>query len=111
LKLKNESSSLKFYLQKLGLREKEEQLISKVDLQVKVQCQVNEQNQGSKVDLQTIDLNVKVELVKKTSTLDIQIEIVDQIDNQKFKKYLDYHWIQKSIVRNAASRTFKRARD
>jgi hypothetical protein len=78
---------------------------------VKVKCQVNEQNQGSKVDLQTIDLNVKVELVKKTSTLDIQIEIVDQIDNQKFKKYLDYHWIQKSIVRNAASRTFKRARD
>ncbi len=63
LKLKNESSSLKVYLQKSGLREKEEQeLISKVDLQVKVKCQVDEQNQGSKVDLQTIDLNVKVKL-------------------------------------------------
>ncbi len=90
---------MKIYLQKSGLREKEEQeLISKVDLQVKVKCQVDEQNQGSKVDLQTIDLNVKIELVKETSTLDIQIEIVDQIDSQKFKKYLDYHWIQISIV-------------
>ncbi len=39
------------------------------------------------------------------------IEIVDQIYNHKFKKYLDYYKIQKSIVRNATSRTFKRARD
>jgi hypothetical protein len=31
---------------------------------VKIECQVNEQNQGSKVDL-----NVKVEFVEKTSTL------------------------------------------
>jgi hypothetical protein len=35
---------------------------------VKVECQVDEQNQGSKVDLQTIDLNVKVELVEDAST-------------------------------------------
>jgi len=75
LKLKNESLSLKVYLQKSGLKEKEEQeLISKVDLketnlQMKVKCQVDEQNQGSKIDLQTIDFNVKLELIKETSTL------------------------------------------
>jgi hypothetical protein len=87
LKLKNESSSLKVYLQKSSLKEKEEQeSISKIDLkeidlQVKVKCQVDEQNQGSKVDLQTMDLNVKVKLVKETSTLEFQIEIIDQIYN------------------------------
>ncbi len=65
---------MKVYLQKLVLREKEEQeIISKVDLketdlQVKIKCQVDEENQSSKIDLQTIDLNVKVELVKETST-------------------------------------------
>jgi hypothetical protein len=77
LKLKNESLSLKVYLQKSGLKEKEEQeLISKVDLketnlQMKVKCQVDEQNQGSKIDLQTIDFNVKLELIKETSTLEL----------------------------------------
>jgi hypothetical protein len=35
---------------------------------VKVECQVDEQNQGSKVDMQTIDLNVKVKLVEDAST-------------------------------------------
>jgi hypothetical protein len=74
MKLENESSSLKVYLQKSGLRgKKKQEPISKVhlkelDLQVKVECQVDEQNQGSKVDLQTLDLNVKVELVEDAST-------------------------------------------
>jgi hypothetical protein len=34
---------------------------------VKVECQIDEQNQGSKIDLQTLDLNVKVELVEDAS--------------------------------------------
>jgi hypothetical protein len=47
LKLKNESSSLKVYLQKSGLREKEKQnLISKIDLKEK-----EKQKLISKVDL------------------------------------------------------------
>jgi hypothetical protein len=36
---------------------------------VKVECQIDEQNQGSKVNLQTLDLNVKVELGEDASTL------------------------------------------
>jgi hypothetical protein len=76
---------------------------------VKVKCQVDEQNQGSKVDLQTLNLNVKIELVKYASTSKFQIETVDHIYNQNFKKNLDYHWIQ--IIRNVASRTFERTRD
>ncbi len=113
MKLKNESSSLKVCFQKSGLKEKEEQeLISKVDLkepnlQMKVECQVDEQNQGSKVDLQTLALNVKIEFVEDASTLEFQIETIHQIYNQKFKKYLDYRWIQKFIIRNVVSRTFK----
>ncbi len=65
---------MKVYLQKSGLREKRKQeLISKVDLkepnlQMKLECQVDEQNQSSKVDLQTLDLNVKIELVEDAST-------------------------------------------
>jgi hypothetical protein len=42
--------------------------MKELDLQVKVECQVYEQNQGSKVDLQTLDLNVEVELVEYAST-------------------------------------------
>ncbi len=37
--------------------------MKQTNLRVKIECQVNEQNQGSKVDL-----NVKVEFVEKTST-------------------------------------------
>jgi hypothetical protein len=36
---------------------------------VKIKCQVDEQNQGSKVDLETLNLNVKIEPVVRTSTL------------------------------------------
>jgi hypothetical protein len=36
---------------------------------VKIKCQVEEQNQGSKVDMETLNLNVKVEAVVRTSTL------------------------------------------
>ncbi len=43
--------------------------------------QVKEQKLCSKVDLQ----KVKVEHVKKGSTLHIQVEVVDQIYNQKFQ--------------------------
>jgi hypothetical protein len=83
MKLENERSSLKVYLQKSSLREKQKQeLISKVDLkepnlQVKVECEVDEQNQGSKVDLQTLDLNVKIEFVEDASTLKFHIKTVD----------------------------------
>jgi hypothetical protein len=72
--------------------------MKKLDLQVKVECQIDEQNQGSKINMQTLDFNVKIKLVKDASTLKFRIEIVDQIYNHKFKKYLDYHWIHKSIV-------------
>jgi hypothetical protein len=41
---------------------------------------------------------VKVKHVGKGLTSKIQIESVDQIYNQRFKKYLDYHWIQQSKV-------------
>ncbi len=84
--------------QKLGL---------KIDLQkVKVE-QVEDQKLGSKLDLQ----KVKVEHVEKGSKKDIEVEIVDHICNQKFQKYLDYYWMQKSIVCNVTPRSFKRARD
>jgi hypothetical protein len=54
---------------------------------------------------------VKVEHVEEKSTLDIKVQTVDQIYNQRFQKYMDYHWIQKSIIRNVTSRSFKKARD
>jgi hypothetical protein len=68
---------------------------------------VEEQKLGSKVDLQ----QAKVEHVEKGSRLNIQVEIVDQIYNQRFQNYLNYRWIQKSIIQNVASRSFKRARN
>jgi hypothetical protein len=46
---------------------------------VEVGCQIDEQNQGSKVDLQTLNFNVKVELVEDASTLEFQIKIIDHI--------------------------------
>jgi len=73
---------------------------------VKVE-QVEDQKLDSKLNLQKI----KVEYVEKRSKKDIEVEIVDHICNQKFQKYLDYCWIQKSIVCNVTSRSFKRARD
>jgi hypothetical protein len=54
---------------------------------------------------------VIIEQIEEKSTLDIQIENVDEIYNQKFQKYLNYCWIQKSIVQNVASRNFKSVRD
>jgi hypothetical protein len=54
---------------------------------------------------------MKVKHVEEGSTLYIQVEIVDLIYNQRFQKYLDYRWIQKSIIQNVASRNFKKARD
>jgi len=73
---------------------------------VKVE-QVKEQKLGLEVDLQ----KVKVEHVEKGLKKNIKFEIVDQIYNKRFQKYMDYHWIQKSIICNVASRSFKRARD
>ncbi len=85
----------------------EQKLGSKVDLQkVKVE-HVEQQKLGSKENLQ----KVKVEHVEKGSTLNIQVEIVDRIYNQRFQNYWDYHWIQKAIIQNVTSRNFKRARD
>lgn len=46
--------------------------------------------QGSKVDLQTLDFKVKVKHVENGSLSKIGIEIINQIYNQRFKKYLDY---------------------
>lgn len=46
--------------------------------------------QGSKVDLQTLDFKVKVKHVENGSSSKIGIEIINQIYNQRFKKYLDY---------------------
>jgi hypothetical protein len=37
---------------------------------------------------------VKIKHVKEGSTWDIQVQIVDQIYNQRFQKYLNYYWIQ-----------------
>jgi hypothetical protein len=67
---------------------------------------VEEQKLGSKVDLQ----KVKIEYIKEGSIVDIQIQIFNQIYNQRFQKYLDYCWTQKSIVQNVTSRSFKRVR-
>jgi len=64
---------------------------------------------SSKIDLQQRDLNIKP--IEEKSPLKSEIEIINHIYNQRFKKYLDYHWIQQSIVQNAKSRIFKRARD
>ncbi len=74
MKLENESSSLKVYLQKSSLREKEKQILK---------CQIDEQNQGSKIDLQTLDFNVNVKLVENVSTLEFQKETIDQIRSSK----------------------------
>jgi hypothetical protein len=69
--------------------------------------QVEEEKLDLKVDLE----EVKVEHVEEGSMKDIEVETIDQIYNKRFQKYLDYHWIQKSIVCNDASRSFKRTRD
>ncbi len=66
--------------------------------------QVEEQKFGSELDLQKL----KVEHVEKGSRKDMEVETLNQIYN--FQKYLDYRWIQKSIVCNAVSRSFKRAK-
>jgi hypothetical protein len=73
---------------------------------VKVE-QIEEQKVGSKADLE----KAKVEYVEEGSTLDIQVETIDQIYDQRFQKYLGYCWIQKSIIQNATSRSFKRDKD
>jgi hypothetical protein len=80
-------------LQKIGFKKKVEQ--------------VEKQKIGSKAYLQ----KVKVEHVKEKSTSDTQVEIVDEIYNQRFQKYLYYCWIQKFIVRIVALRSFKGVKD
>jgi hypothetical protein len=54
---------------------------------------------------------MKIEPVEEKSTLDTQVEIVDDIYNQRFQKYLNYRWIQKSIIQNVPSKSFKSIRD
>jgi len=80
--VKNDSISSKVYLQKTRLKKKVEQ--------------IEEQKLGSKIDLQ----KVKVEQIEEKSTINIHIETI-----------WDYHWIQKSIIRNVTSKSSKRARD
>jgi len=109
-----ERSSLKLFLQKTSLKEKvyivnEEQPSFKVDvqnitLQVKIK-QVNDQPPNSKVYLQQIDLKItscRREIINRVWN-------INHIYNQRFKKYLDYCWIQQSIVQNARSKKFKKA--
>ncbi len=69
--VKNDSPSLRVYLQKTSLIQKVEQ--------------ETEQQLGSKAYLQ----KVKMEHVEKGLTTNVQVEIVDQIYNQRFQKYLD----------------------
>ncbi len=80
----------------------------KITLQMKVQ-QLDDQLCNSRIDLQQRDLKIKP--IEETSPLEFGIEIIDHIYNQRFKKYLDYHWIQQSIIQSARSRRFKRVRD
>jgi hypothetical protein len=54
---------------------------------------------------------VKVEHIEEKSTSSIQVKTLDEIYNQRFQKYLNYCWIQKSIVQNAALRSFKSVKD
>jgi hypothetical protein len=91
--VENDSPSQRVYLQKIGFKKKVEQ--------------VEEQKLGSKAYLQ----KVKVEHIEEKSTSDIQVETVDEIYNERFQKYLNYYWIQKSIVQNVASRSFNSVRD
>jgi len=71
--------------------------------------QLDDQLLSSKIDLQQKDLKIK--LVEEISPLESRIKIIDHIYNQRFKKYLDYHWIQQFIVQSVGSRKFKKARD
>jgi len=71
------NDSLKVYLQKICLKEKVKQ--------------VEEQELGSKLNLKKKKKSkVKVKHVGKGLTSKIQIENIDQISNQRFRKYLDY---------------------
>ncbi len=71
--IENDSLSQKVYLQKIGFQKK------KVE-------QLQDQKLGSKAYVQ----NMKIEHVEEKSTLDTQVEIVDDIYNQRFQKYLNY---------------------
>jgi arginyl-tRNA--protein-N-Asp/Glu arginylyltransferase len=76
---------------------------------VKVKCQIDEQNPRFKSRFANIRSQCQCKACKKC----INIRILDRnyrLD-QKFKKYLDYHWVQKSVVQNITSGTFKRAKD
>jgi len=52
---------------------------------------------------------VKVEHVKDGSTSNIQVETVNQIYNQRFQKYLNHHWIQKSIIQKCCIKDFQKS--
>ncbi len=54
---------------------------------------------------------IKIEHIKEGLTVNIRVETIDRIYNLRFQKYVDYHWIQISIVRNATLRSVKRTRD
>ncbi len=81
MRVKENKSNLKFFLQKTCLKES----LWKPKLKIKVKF-IKEQ-----IDLQKLDLNIKVEEGLETY-------IINQIDNQRFNKYLYYHWIQQSII-------------
>jgi hypothetical protein len=82
--------------------------VQKITLQMKVK-QLDDRLLSSKIDLQQRDLNIKP--IEEKLPLKYEIKIINHIYNQRFKKYLDYHWIQQSTVQSARSRRFKRARD
>jgi hypothetical protein len=53
----------------------------------------------------------KLNIKNLGSSWEIRIETIERIYKLKSKQYLDYYWIQKSIIQNVGSRYFKRSRD
>jgi hypothetical protein len=69
--------------------------VQKFTLQVKIK-QVDDQMLNSKVYFLQKDLYIK--LIEENSPLESRTKIINHFYNQRFKKYLDYHSIQQSII-------------
>ncbi len=78
-----------------------------ITLQVKIK-QVNDQPPSSKIDLQQRDL--KITSRRRQITIRVWDRTHRSYLQPKVQKYLDYRWIQQSIVQNPRSRKFKRAK-
>lgn len=62
------------------------------------------QHVKEQIDMYKVYMNIIVEECPETY-------IIDQIFNQRFKKYLNYNWIQQFVVKNVRSQIFKRVKD